>query len=398
LTNISKLVGITAGELEKRGEDMGKVNCIDNAYIIVDNDVIENFGPMQEYVKDDKIQEIQISHMVLPALVDCHTHAVFSKTRDLEFVQRNAGMSYQEIAKNGGGILHSSHHLQKTSEEALFEMSLERINKIEDKGLGTIEIKSGYGLTVNDEIKMLRVIRRISKESNLTVKSTFLGAHAFPEKYKDNHSFYIDSIVKEMLPQIVEENLADFIDVFCEPNYFNLEETERILQAGQESNLGVKVHVNQFNSFGGLELALDYGALSVDHLEVLTEEDIELLRDYDTMPVLLPACSFFISIPYAPARKLISAGLPIALASDFNPGSSHVFNPFFIWSLACLKMKMTPEEAFNALTINAAKAIGLQKQIGSIEKGKKAKLIAVPNVERLSEIPYQMGEIEIQHI
>jgi len=398
LTNISKLVGITAGELEKRGEDMGKVNCIDNAYIIVDNDVIENFGPMQEYVKNDKIQEIQISHMVLPALVDCHTHAVFSKTRDLEFVQRNAGMSYQEIAKNGGGILHSSHHLQKTSEEALFEMSLERINKIEDKGLGTIEIKSGYGLTVNDEIKMLRVIRRISKESNLIVKSTFLGAHAFPEKYKDNHSFYIDSIVKEMLPQIVEENLADFIDVFCEPNYFNLEETERILQAGQESNLGVKVHVNQFNSFGGLELALDYGALSVDHLEVLTEEDIELLRDYDTMPVLLPACSFFISIPYAPARKLISAGLPIALASDFNPGSSHVFNPFFIWSLACLKMKMTPEEAFNALTINAAKAIGLQKQIGSIEKGKKAKLIAVPNVERLSEIPYQMGEIEIQHI
>lgn len=398
MTNISKLVGITAGELEKRGEDMGKVNCIDNAYIIVDNDVIENFGPMQEYVKDDKIQEIQISHMVLPALVDCHTHAVFSKTRDLEFVQRNAGMSYQEIAKNGGGILHSSHHLQKTSEEALFEMSLERINKIEDKGLGTIEIKSGYGLTVNDEIKMLRVIRRISKESNLIVKSTFLGAHAFPEKYKDNHSFYIDSIVKEMLPQIVEENLADFIDVFCEPNYFNLEETERILQAGQESNLGVKVHVNQFNSFGGLELALDYGALSVDHLEVLTEEDIELLRDYDTMPVLLPACSFFISIPYAPARKLISAGLPIALASDFNPGSSHVFNPFFIWSLACLKMKMTPEEAFNALTINAAKAIGLQKQIGSIEKGKKAKLIAVPNVERLSEIPYQMGEIEIQHI
>ena len=398
MTNISKLVGITSGELEKKGEDMGKVNCIDNAYIIVENDVIENFGPMQEYVKNDKIQEIQISHMVLPALVDCHTHAVFSRARDIEFVQRNAGISYEEIAKRGGGILHSSHHLQKTSEEALLEMSLERVTKMEDKGLGTVEIKSGYGLTVNDEIKMLRVIRRIAKESNLIVKSTFLGAHAFPEKYKNNHSYYIDSIVKEMLPQIVEENLADFIDVFCEPNYFNLEETERIFQAGQESNLGIKAHVNQFNSFGGLELALDYGAISVDHLEVLTEEDIELLRDHDTMPVLLPACSFFISIPYAPARKLISAGLPIALASDFNPGSSHVFNPFFIWSLACLKMKMTPEEAFNALTINAAKAIGLQKQIGSIEKGKKAKLIAVPNVERLSEIPYQMGEIEIQHI
>lgn len=380
------------------GEDMRRVESIDDAFVIIENDLIKKFGSMEDFVHEEGLEKIEVAHTVMPSLIDCHTHSVFSKSRDLEFVQRIKGLTYEEIASSGGGILNSALHLQKTSEEELYEKSRERVLKMENKGVGAIEIKSGYGLRLKDEIKMLRVIKRLAKETDLNIKSTFLGAHAYPYEFQNDHHTYIDVIVNEMLPQIKEEDLADFIDVFCEPNYFNLEETERIFQAGNDNKLGIKAHVNQFNSFGGIELAVDYDAISVDHLEVCTEEDIELLRGSSTMPVLLPACSFFISIPYAPARRLIDSGLPVALASDFNPGSAHVYNPFFIWSLACLKLNMLPEEAFNALTLNSAKALGMQKEIGSIEVGKKAKLIALPSIQRLSEIPYQMGEVQVQLI
>jgi len=329
--------------------------------------------------------------LVLPAWCDSHTHLVYADDRAAEFVDRINGLSYEEIAMKGGGILNSAKKLQKTSEDELFAQARKRIDEIMALGTGAVEIKSGYGLNTESELKMLRVIKRLQESAPITIKATFLGAHAIPLQFKNNPDAYIDEIIDNMLPRIADEKLANFIDVFCETGYFNPAQTERLIIAGQKFGLKAKIHVNQFTSIGGLQICLKHQALSVDHLEVLTEKDLCDLKNNKTMPIALPTCSYFLSIPYTPARKLINAGLPLALASDFNPGSSPSGNMNFVVSTACIKMKLTPEEAINAATLNAAYAINLEQTHGSVTKGKKANLIITKQIPSLNYIPYAFG-------
>ena len=329
--------------------------------------------------------------VVLPTWCDSHTHIVYAGNRVFEFVDRINGLSYEEIANRGGGILNSAKKLNETSEEDLYEQSKVRLEQIMQQGTGAVEIKSGYGLTVAGEIKMLRVIKKLAENYPIKIKATFLGAHAFPAEYKDNHSGYIDLIINDMLPKIAKENLADYIDAFCETGYFSVKETERIMEAGKKYGLQAKIHVNQFNAINGINACVKHNALSVDHLEVVTDEDIEALKNSNTMPVALPSCSYFISIPYTPARKMIDAGLPLALATDFNPGTTPSGNMNFVVATACIKMKMTPEEAINAATINGAYAMGISDTHGSITIGKKANLIISKGVSSFYQLPYEFG-------
>tara|TARA_R110002073_G_scaffold17446_7_gene65730 strand:- start:11897 stop:13135 length:1239 start_codon:yes stop_codon:yes gene_type:complete len=381
------------------GKDMKHLPTIKNAFIIIENGVIANFGEMKDLpnIKADNVIDAK-GKMVLPSWCDSHTHIVYAGNREQEFVDRINGLSYEEIANRGGGILNSAKTLQATSIDDLYNQTVPRVKEVMKLGTGAIEIKSGYGLTTEAELKMLRVAKRIEKEFPILVKTTFLGAHALPTKYKNRKEDFIDLVINNMLPKVAEENLADYIDVFCEKGYFSLKDTERILIAGKAYNLIPKIHVNQFNAFGGVALGVKYNALSVDHLEELNQEDIIALQDSNTIPVALPSCSYFLSIPYTPARKLIDAGLPLALATDYNPGSTPSGNMNFVVSTACIKMKMTPEEAINAATINGAYAMGLSQECGSITKGKIANLIITKAIPSYGFLPYAFGDNHIDTV
>jgi imidazolonepropionase len=389
LTNIGQLIGILGPEARQlKGEHMDTLESIHNAFVLVQDGIIINYGEMSQCPNID-IEIIDLKEKwVLPAFVDSHTHLVFAAPRHNEYVMRIKGKTYAEIAAEGGGILNSARKLHSLSEDQLYDMAYKYANQAIHSGTAALEIKSGYGLTTESEIKMLRVIKRLKSSLPITVKSTFLGAHAFPIEYKTNHQAYIDIIINEMLPIIAKEDLADFIDVFCDEGFYSVEETKQILDAAIKIGLKPKIHGNELGLTGGVQVAVEFNALSVDHLEHIGDEEIDCLKTSKTMPVALPGSSFFLKIPYTPARKIIDSGLPIALASDFNPGSSPNYNLWFVWSLACLYNGMTPTEAFNALTINAADAMGISDTHGSITIGKKANLIVTKAFEHINEMPY----------
>lgn len=396
IKNIKQLVQVEdAPKTWVAGADMKNLATIDNAYLAIEDDKIVAFGKMEDWPGITDWRDLEVidadGKMVFPSWVDSHTHIVFAAPREGEFVDRINGMTYEEVAARGGGILNSARKLAGMSEEQLIKDALGRLNEIMWHGTGAVEIKSGYGLSVEAELKMLRVIKKLKALSPLTIKANFLGAHAFPTEYKDDREGYIDLIINEMLPTIKEEGLAEFIDAFCESNYFSVEETERIMEAGIANGLRPKIHVNQFTTIGGVQAGVKYDALSVDHLEVMNDEDIEALKGSKTMPTMLPSCSFFINIPFAPARKMIDAGLPVALATDFNPGSTPSGKMPFVLSLACIKMRMTPEEAINAATINTAYAMGLEQTHGSIAIGKQANIFISKDIPSYGFIPYYFG-------
>ena len=367
---------------------------------MIDKGIIKDFGEMKNSPKN--LENFNIvdckGKMVLPSWCDSHTHIVYAGNRSNEFIDRIKGLSYNEIANNGGGILNSVDILRNTNKEDLLKQSSNRIKDVINQGTGAIEIKSGYGLNLQSEKKMLQVISKIKKQNDIIVKSTFLGAHAFPREFTNNKKGYIDLIVNRMMPEYYEARLIDYVDIFCEKGYFNIEQSESILSRAKELGIKSKIHVNQFNSFGGIKLALKYNALSVDHLEVLTDQDLIDLKGGSTIPVALPTCSYFLGINYTPARKIIDNGLPLAIASDYNPGSSPSGNMNFVVSTACIKMKLTAEEAINAATINGAYAMGISDKVGSITKGKIANLIVTENISSINEIPYSFGSKKISKV
>jgi imidazolonepropionase len=393
IINIKELIQVREnGIIKVSGAQMNELPTIKNAFLLIENNIISNYGEMKNCPSISVNSTIDaMGKMVLPAWCDSHTHIVYSGNREQEFVDRINGMTYEEIANRGGGILNSAKKLNETSEEELYNQSKIRLEEIMKMGTGAVEIKTGYGLSVSGELKMLRVIQKLKENYPIEIKATFLGAHAFPKEFKENHKGYIDLIINEMLPAIAKEKLADFIDVFCESGYFSVSETEEIMNAGNKFGLVSKIHVNQFNSIGGVYAAVNNKALSVDHLEVMNNDDIEALKNSDTMPVALPSCSYFLGIPYTPARNIIKAGLPLALATDYNPGSSPSGNMNFVVSTACIKMKMTPEEAINAATINGAYAMDISKTHGSITIGKKANIIITKPINSIYELPYAFG-------
>lgn len=401
ITNIKELIQI---EHEAKtmvcGKEMNVLPTIKNAFLLIEKKLIKDFGHMNELPSLTVDKTINATgKMILPAWCDSHTHIVYAGSREQEFVDRIKGLSYEEIAKNGGGILNSSKKLQLTSEEELYKQSAKRIEEVMESGTGAIEIKSGYGLTKESELKMLRVIKKLNNDYPITVKATFLGAHALPPEYKDNKNGYLDLIINDMLPVVAKEKLAEFIDVFCETGYFSVDDTRRLLESGKKYGLNPKIHVNQFTAIGGIQAGIEFNALSVDHLEEMRDEDIESLKtNKSTMPVALPSCSFFLSIPYTRARKMIDMGLALALASDYNPGSTPSGNMNFVVSTACIKMKMTPEEAINAATINGAYAMGLDKTHGSICRGKKANFILTTEIPSYSFLPYSFGNNRIDKV
>jgi imidazolonepropionase len=400
IINIKELLQVRDSNILKvSGKDMKVLPTLKNAYVLVEDDTIIDYGIMDDLIKFDADEVIDAEgKIVLPAWCDSHTHIVYAGHREQEFVDRINGLSYEEIANRGGGILNSAATLNNTSESYLYKQSIKRVKEVMKLGTGALEIKSGYGLTIEAELKMLRVIKRIKQKFPIKVKATFLGAHALPSLYKNNKEDYLDLVINEMIPRVAEEKLANYIDVFCEKGYFSLEDTERILIAGKKYNLIPKIHVNQFNAFGGVALGVKHNALSVDHLEELNDEDILALQNSVTIPVALPSCSYFLSIPYTPARRLIDAGLPLALATDYNPGSTPSGNMNFVVSTACIKMKMTPEEAINAATINGAYAMGISNNYGSITKGKKANLIITKTVPSYNYLPYAFGDNHIDSV
>ena len=398
--NIKELVQVRELDVMKvSGKNMSILPIIKNAFLLIRDNVILDFGSMNTLgiKKSDKVVDLT-GKLVLPTWCDSHTHIVFADTREEEFVNRIKGLTYQEIAERGGGILNSSKKLQNKPENELFEDAEKRLKELIKNGTGAIEIKSGYGLTLESELKILRVIKKLKEKFSLPVKATFLGAHAIPNEYKEKRAEYIQLIIDKMIPEIAKEKLADYIDVFCEKGYFTTTETDQILKAGIKHGLIPKIHVNQFNSIGGIKVGVNNKALSVDHLEVLSDEDLNILSKSDTIPVALPSCSFFLGIPYTNARKLIDANIPMAVASDYNPGSSPSGNMNFVVSLACIKMRMTPEEAINAATINAAHALNLSDKIGSISKGKMANFIITKPIKSYSSIPYAFADNCIEEV
>ncbi|MDQ6530144.1 imidazolonepropionase [Flavobacterium sp. LHD-85] len=400
ITNIQELLQVRETSIAKvSGAEMANLPTIKNAFLVLKDNLIEDFGSMDNLPKINADKTIDATgKVVLPSWCDSHTHIVYAGNREQEFVDRINGLSYEEIANRGGGILNSAKKLNETSEEEIYEQSKIRLEEVMHLGTGAVEIKSGYGLTVDGELKMLRVIKKLAENYPIAIKATFLGAHAFPLHYKDDKAGYLDEIINEMLPEISKNKLADYVDVFCESGYFSVEETEKIMEAGLAFGLKPKIHVNQFNSIGGIQAGVKFNALSVDHLEIMNSEDIEALKGTETMPVALPSCSYFLSIPYTPAREMIKAGLPLALATDFNPGSTPSGNMNFVVATACIKMKMTPEEAINAATINGAYAMGLSETHGSITKGKKANLILTKPISSYYQIPYAFGSNLIESV
>ncbi|CAM1365520.1 Imidazolonepropionase [Tenacibaculum litopenaei] len=398
-TNIKELLQIRdAATTKVSGKDMATLPSIKNAFLFIKDDRIEDFGPMDQAPQTADTTVDCTGQIVLPTWCDSHTHIVYAGNREQEFVDRINGLSYEEIANNGGGILNSAKKLQETSEEALYEQASKRLDEVISLGTGAIEIKSGYGLTVEAELKMLRVIKKLKENYALPIKATFLGAHAFPTEFKNNKEAYIQQIIEEMLPKVASEKLAEFVDAFCETGYFSVEDTDRILIAAQKYGLTPKVHVNQFTTIGGVAMSVKNNALSVDHLEVMNADDITALQGSTTMPVALPSCSYFLSIPYTPARDLMNAGLPVALATDYNPGSTPSGNMNFVVATACIKMKMTPEEAINAATLNGAYAMNLAEEVGSITKGKKANIIVTKEIPSYGFLPYSFGSNHIDSV
>ncbi|MDP4291287.1 MAG: imidazolonepropionase [Bacteroidota bacterium] len=404
IKNIKELVGIDPENRRcLRGADMKQLNTLRNAYLYINEDIIAGFGTMDQLdrVKLDEKELIQIDakdKMVFPSFCDSHTHLVYAGSREVEFVDKIRGLSYEEIAQRGGGILNSARLLHSTSENELYDAAWQRIEEIKRMGTGAVEIKSGYGLTVEDEFKMLRVIKRLKENSALTIRATFLGAHAFPEEYKDRPDDYVELIINEMIPRVVAEDLADFIDVFCDRGFFTIEQTEKILKAGKKHGLRAKIHANELDYSGGVQLGVKYDALSVDHLECTGDDEINSLIVSDTMPTLLPGAAFFLEMPFAPARKMIDAGLGIALATDFNPGSSPSGNMQLILSMGCIKYRMLPEEVINAATINSAYAMGVSDELGSIAVGKRANVFVTKPISSYAFVPYYYGHNNVDTI
>ncbi len=400
ITNIKQLLQVHKHNITLvKGEAMKTLPLIENAYLYIEHDTIIEYGKMKDCEGIDAETTIDATgKIVLPSWCDSHTHIVYAGNRTSEFVDRINGLSYAEIANNGGGILNSAKLLQETNEEDLYEQSINRLDELIKMGTGAVEIKTGYGLTVEAELKILRVIKRIKQDSLAVIIPTLLAAHAIPEAFRPKKEDYIKLIIEELIPKAAELNIAHYIDVFCEDGYFDINDTEAILKAGLKYNLRPKIHVNQFNILGGVALGVKHNALSVDHLEELNEKDIEALKDSDTIPVALPGCSYFLGIPYTPARKLIDAGLPLAIATDYNPGSAPSGNMNFVVSAACVKLKLTPEEAINAATINGAYAMGISNMYGSITRGKKANLIITKPLNHYSEIPYAFAHNPIEQI
>lgn len=403
IENIKGLIQVEIGAERKRrvyGKEMAVLPQLENAWLIIEDGLIHSFGSMNQLPANMQADEVidASGKLVLPAWCDSHTHLVFAAPREQEFVDRINGLTYAEIAERGGGILNSAGRLNKTDESKLFDDSLQRLHAVVAQGTGAIEIKSGYGLCLEGELKMLRVIRKLKEENIIPVKASFLAAHAFPPEYKENHEGYINAIINEMLPRVAGEGLADYMDVFCEQGFFSVDETARLLEAGLKYGLKPKIHANQLHRSGGVQVGVKYDAISVDHLESMGEEEIESLRGSNTIPTLLPGAAFFLNMHYQPARLLIDAGLPVALATDFNPGSCPSGNMNFLLSLACTQLRMTPEEAINAQTINGAAAMELEYEMGSIAVGKKASLIITKPVTSLAYLPYSFGENWIERV
>lgn len=401
ITNIKLLVNTREQNQLLRGKELAPLPCIENAYLVIEDDEIAAYGPMAKLptVNFQPSTAIDASgQMILPAWCDSHTHLVFAASRENEFIDKINGLSYAEIAAKGGGILNSAKKLNDTSEDELFNLAWKRLEEVSKLGTGAIEIKSGYGLSVVGELKMLRVIKKLKEKSNLLIKATFLGAHTFPLEYKENHKGYIDGIINEMLPVIAKDKLADYIDVFCETGFFSTEETEMICRAGMSHGLKPKLHVNQLNSIGGIETGIKLNAVSLDHLETMTDDDIYKLSHSGSVGTLLPTAAFFLGMPFQPARKLIDAGTAIALATDYNPGSSPSGNMNLVIAMSCIQMKMLPEEAINAATINGAYAMELQDKAGSITVGKKANLIFTKPIPSLAYLPYSFGSNHIDKV
>ena len=396
ILNIKQLVQT---ELSPRkwvaGKDMARLGILENAYLLVEEDKIAGFGKMEDldreavYAGGDIVKEIDAAgRLVMPSYCDSHTHLVYAGSREIEYIDKIRGLSYEEIAKRGGGILNSCERIRKASEEELFDAAYDRIQEIAGFGTGAVEIKSGYGLDTESELKMLRVIRRLKAETPLLIKSTFLGAHAVPLEYKGRQTEYVDLIINEMIPMVAAEELADYIDVFCDKGFFTVEDTDRMLNAGMKYGLRAKIHANELDYSGGVQVGVKYNAISVDHLECMGEEEIACLLESETMPTVLPGAAFFLNMPYSPVRKMIQAGLPVALASDYNPGSSPSGNMKFIMSLGCINYKMLPEEVINATTLNSAYAMGVEEEAGSIAVGKLANFYITTPISGIEYLPY----------
>ncbi len=391
IKNIKSLVNILDESTKYvAGNEMQKLDCIQDAYLWIEEDQIADFGKMDKLnINDFDGETIDAEgRLVFPSFCDSHTHLVYAGSREIEYSDKIRGLSYEEIAKRGGGILNSAKRLHNTSEDSLYEQSLERINEIISFGTGAVEIKSGYGLTVEDELKMLRVIKRLKDTTPVTIKSTFLGAHAVPAEYKGKQDDYVDMVINEMIPQVASEDLADYIDVFCDKGFFTVEQTDRILMAGLKYGLRPKIHANELDYSGGIQVGVKYDALSVDHLEFTGDDEIQALKNSETMPTLLPGAAFFLGMIDPPVRKMMDAGLPIALASDYNPGSSPSGNMKFIMSLGTIKLRMLPEEVIHATTINGAYAMGVNDEMGSITKGKKANVYITKKIPGYEFMPY----------
>lgn len=400
LTNIKQLCQVETGTEQKhsvKGAAMKVLPSIENAWLFIEDGKIHSFGPMAEppMVQANDVLDLS-GKLVLPAFCDSHTHLVFAAPREQEFVDRINGLSYEEIARRGGGILNSAKKLNEMPEDELFHQSLVRLHEVMAKGTGAIEIKSGYGLNMENELKMLRVIRRLKEAVPIPIKASFLAAHAYPIEYKQNHDGYLNLIINEMLPAIADEELADYMDVFCEEGFFSVVETEKLLEAGWKYGLKPKIHANQLHYSGGVQVGVKHNAVSVDHLECVGDAEIEALKNGNTMPTLLPAAAFFLGIQYQPARKIIDAGLPVCLATDYNPGSCPSGSVPLLLTLACTQLKMTPEEAINAITINGAAAMEIEKEVGSIAVGKKANLIITKPMPSLAYIPYDFGNNPVE--
>lgn len=402
IENILKLVQTeqTTRVKLRKGNEMQHLNVIEDAFLYIEDEQIASFGKMGELPesirKNENLHCIDATgKMVFPSFVDSHTHLVYPSSREVEYIDKIKGLSYEEIAKKGGGILNSARKMQSISEEELLKDALERLDEIISYGTGAVEIKSGYGLTLESELKMLRVIKKLKELSPLTIKSTFLGAHAIPMDYRGKQEKYVDLVINEMLPQVAEEKLADYIDVFCDTGFFTVEDTERILKAGMKYGLRGKIHANELDYSGGIQAGVKYNALSVDHLEFTGDEEIKALLDSEAMPTILPGAAFFLGMRYAPARQMIDAGLPIAMASDFNPGSSPSGNMQLILSMASILYKMLPEEAINATTINSAYAMGVENELGSIAVGKKANLFITKEIPTIEFMPYSYGDNKV---
>lgn len=404
IINIKQLCGIVEdGQLLKKGAEMSELKRIDNAFLYIKGKKIADYGTMdsdacRKYMSENHRVVDARGGLVLPCFCDSHTHLVYANSRELEFVDKIKGLSYEEIAKRGGGILNSAKATAAASEDELYESAMARLDELMRMGTGAVEIKSGYGLTTESELKMLRVIRRLKENSPLTIKSNFLGAHGIPMEYRGHQEDYVDLVINEMIPLVAAEELADFIDVFCDKGFFTCEDTERILMAGIKYGMRPKIHANEMAVSGGVQVGVKYGAISVDHLEQMGAAEIECLKDSETMPTVLPGCAFFLNLPLSPVRDMINAGLPVAMASDFNPGTSPSGNMQLVLSMASIRYRLTPEEGLNATTLNTAYAMGVSDELGSITKGKIANVYITKPMTQLEFMPYYYGANKVDRV